>query len=95
MDVSSRSNFHSTGTSNSNTTRTRRPSRRRATHDTTNGEIKMYRVINVNSQEVLSLDEIDTLADAVRIADEIAADESQPEVEIQGWFDGEWVKVSH
>lgn len=53
-----------------------------------------YRVFNINSREVLSLDDIGTLEEAQRIADECEQHESQPEVEIQQLIDGEWIKVA-
>lgn len=54
----------------------------------------MYRVINVNSREILSDETIETIQEARKIADEIEQHESQPEVEIQETVDGEWVKVA-
>lgn len=54
----------------------------------------MYRVINSNSREVLSLDTIETLAQAIEVANEIESHETEPEVTIQELIDGEWVKVA-
>jgi hypothetical protein len=54
----------------------------------------MYRVININSREVLSLDTIETLEEAKAVANEIESHESEPEVVIQEQIDGEWVKVA-
>lgn len=53
----------------------------------------MYRVINAASHEVLSLDEIETLDEAVAIADEIEQHDTRPEVAIQVLVDREWVQV--
>ena len=55
----------------------------------------MYRVINVASNEVLSLDEITTLAEAKTVAAEIESHESEPEVTIQESINGEWVTVKN
>ena len=54
----------------------------------------MYRVINVNSREVLSLDPISTIEQARLVAGEIESHDSQPEVEIQGNIDGNWIKTA-
>lgn len=54
----------------------------------------MYRVINENSREVLSLNPIDTIDEARVVSGEAESDESQPEVEIQENVNGEWVKVN-
>ena len=51
-----------------------------------------FRVINVNSHEVLSLDPISTIEEAQTIADEIEQHETEPETEIQQLVDGEWVR---
>lgn len=53
----------------------------------------MYRVINAASNEVLSLDMIATLDEAIAIADEIEQHDTQPEVAIQVLVDREWVQV--
>lgn len=55
----------------------------------------MYRVINANSNEVLSLDEITKISEARSLASEIESHESQPEVTIQQLVDGEWVEAKN
>jgi len=53
-----------------------------------------YRVINLNSREVLSLDAIATYEEASKIACECEQDESQPDTAIEKLVGGEWVKTS-
>ena len=54
----------------------------------------MYRIIDTNSREVLSLDPIATIEAARDAANEIEAHESQPDVAIQSNASGEWVTVA-
>jgi hypothetical protein len=53
----------------------------------------MFRIINVNSREVLARD-IETIEEAREIAAECESHETQPEVSIQSNLDGEWVSVA-
>ena len=53
-----------------------------------------YRVIDINTREVLSADTISTIKEAREVADEIEQHKSKPEVEIQQLIDGAWVKTN-
>ena len=55
---------------------------------------ELYRVIEINNREVLSLDILTSISEARAAADEIEQHESQPEVGIEKLSDGEWVAVS-
>lgn len=55
----------------------------------------MYRVINVNSREVLSLDELKTYSEAVHLAREAERHDSEPDAEVQVLNDGKWTRAEN